>query len=67
LEIAGWDASRIEPLMQWPVHELLLAYIAILKNQAMDRYQSDLQVGPMLAPHQKDPGKPSKPPKIWKS
>lgn len=53
--------------MQWPVRELLLAYIAMLKDSAMERYQSDLQVWATLAPHTKDPGKPPKPPKILKS
>jgi hypothetical protein len=53
--------------MDWPIRELLLAYLSILKREAQDRYEIDLQVWAALAPHQKDPPKPPKVPKILKS
>jgi hypothetical protein len=53
--------------MQWPVREILLAYIAVLKQQALERYQADLQVWATLAPHQEKASKPPEPPKILKS
>lgn len=53
--------------MLWPIRELLLAYIDILKRQALERYQADMQVWATLAPHQEKQSKPPRPPKILKS
>jgi hypothetical protein len=66
-QVGGWDACRIRQVAAWPLRELLLAYIDILKCQALERYEHDLAVWAQLAPHQKDPPSPPKPPRILKS
>jgi hypothetical protein len=64
--VADWDPARIRECLIWPLRDLLLAYVAILKRDALDRYQHDLAVWAMLAPHQKSPGSPPKTPRILK-
>jgi hypothetical protein len=65
--VAKWDPAGVRESRLWPLRELLLAYLAILKRDALDRYQHDLEVWAILAPHQKNPGSPPKPPRILKS
>jgi hypothetical protein len=65
--VADWDPARIRECLVWALRDLLLAYVALLKRDALERYQHDLAVWAMLAPHQKSPGSPPKPPKILKS
>lgn len=65
--VADWDPDRMKERFLWPLRELLLAYVAILKSEAQERYQNDLAIWAMLAPHQKNPGSPPKAPKILRS
>jgi hypothetical protein len=65
--VADWDPAQVRERLLWPLRDLLLAYIAILRRQAQDRYEHDLEVWAMLAPHQKSPGSPPRPPRILKS
>lgn len=65
--VADWDPARIRERLLWPLRDLLLAYLAILKREAQGRYDRDLAVWATLAPHQKSPGSPPKPPRILKS
>lgn len=60
-ELADWDFARAQELMGFPVRELLLAYLALLKERAREAYEHDLQVWAALAPHQE---KPTKPPRL---
>lgn len=62
--VADWDPARIGERLVCPLRDLLLSYLAILKREAQQRYQHDLAVWAMLAPHQKTPGSPPKPPRI---
>jgi hypothetical protein len=65
--VADWEPARIRERLLWPLRDLLLAYLSILKREALDRYHHDLEVWAMLAPHQKTPGSPPRPPRILKS
>lgn len=65
--VADWDPARVRERLVWPLRDLLLAYLAILKREAQQRYDQDLAVWAALAPHQKSPGSPPKPPRILKS
>jgi len=65
--MAAWDPERAERLMCWPLRDLLLAYIALLKREAESRYRFDLGMWARLAPHQKSETKPPKAPKILRS
>jgi hypothetical protein len=65
--VADWDPARVGERLLWPLRDLLLAYLAILKREAQQRYDQDLAVWAALAPHQKSPGSPPKPPRILKS
>jgi hypothetical protein len=51
----------------WPLRDVLLAYLAILKKEAQARYEQDLQIWAALAPHQKTPESPPRLPKILKN
>jgi hypothetical protein len=50
----------------WPLRELLLSYIAILKRDARARYEHDMLMWAVLAPHLKNPSSPPRPPRILK-
>jgi hypothetical protein len=65
--VADWDPARVRERLLWPLRDLLLGYLAILKREAQERYQHDLAVWAALAPHQKSPGSPPKPPRILRS
>lgn len=62
--VAGWDPARAAQTLMWPLRDLLLAYLDILRREAMARYERDLLVWAALAPHQKNPQPAPKPPKI---
>jgi len=49
------------------LRDLLLAYIAILKRDALARYEHDMLVWAALAPHQKNASSPPKPPRLLRS
>ena len=65
--VADWEPAGIRERLLWPLRDLLLAYIDLLKRDALARYQHDLAVWAMLAPHMKNPGSPPKLPRILKS
>jgi hypothetical protein len=51
--MAGHDPAQFDRLMDWPLRDLFLAYIARLREAARDSYEVDLLVWAILAPHQK--------------
>ena len=57
-EVAGHDPARFEEVMQWPLRELFLAYVARLRKLAREGYQVELLVWAVLAPYQKDKTNP---------
>jgi hypothetical protein len=65
-EVAGWDAAKIDTVRYWPIRELMLALVQLRRRQAQEHYRHELAVWAALAPHQKNPAKPPKPPAILK-
>lgn len=52
--------------MDWPLHEVLLAYVERLRDSALETYQHATLVWAMTAPHSKKPSKPPRAPAILK-
>jgi hypothetical protein len=65
--VAAWDPAQVKQRLQWPLRDLLLAYLAILKREAEERYRHDLAIWAALAPHQKRAASAPRPPRILKS
>jgi hypothetical protein len=65
--VAEWDFDRIPRLLSWPLRDLFLAYLAILKRDAIARYHHDLMIWAVLAPHRKESTKPPRLPRILDS
>jgi hypothetical protein len=42
--VGGWDHDEIQRILDWPLRELLLRYVALMKEQAMRGYQTSLLV-----------------------
>lgn len=53
--------------MDWPLREMFLAYLALLKEQARKAYQFDVLVWAALAPYQKRQSRPPDIPVILRS
>jgi len=62
--VAGWDSDRTDRVLLWPLRDLLLAYVAFTKREALERYELQLLVWASLAPHQKNATRPPKAPRI---
>jgi len=62
--MAGHDPSRFEVVMDWPLRDLFLGYLARLKEQAQRNYEIETLVWAALAPHQKRQTKPPRLPDI---
>jgi len=43
-EVAGWDHDEIQRVLDWPLRELCLAYLARLKADALRTYETALLV-----------------------
>ncbi len=65
--VAEWDPAQARLVFRWSLRELLLAYVALLKRDALERYEADLQVWAALAPYQKSATGPPRPPRILRS
>lgn len=61
-ELSGHDYDKAQLVLCWPIREALLAYVDRLRQQALDSYRHELLVWALLAPHQKKPPEPPKPP-----
>jgi hypothetical protein len=42
--VAGWDHDKVQRVLDWPIREMLLAFVAELKSQALAAYQSALLI-----------------------
>jgi hypothetical protein len=65
--VAEWDPDLALARFNWPLRDLLSAYVAILRRQAEERYKFDLEIWALLAPHQDKPSAAPKLPKILRS
>lgn len=64
--MAGHDPARIDEVMDWPLRDLLLGYLARLRETARRDYQAELLVWAVLAPYQKRQSKPPELPAVLK-
>jgi hypothetical protein len=62
--VAEHDFGRFDEVMDWPLRELLLAFVARLRSRARETYALELLVWAALAPHQKKAQKPPSIPSI---
>jgi hypothetical protein len=53
--------------MDWPLRELMLAYIECMRASALRRYETELLVWSALAPHQRRKTEPPAIPKVLRS
>jgi hypothetical protein len=65
-EVADFDPARVEVVLDWALRDVLLAYVAILKERERTKYYVDLLLWTMLAPYMKHRGRPPQMPKILK-
>lgn len=64
--MAGHDPARFDEVMDWPLRDLFLGYIARLRETARRSYQVELLVWAILAPYQKQKARPPDLPAILK-
>ena len=43
-EVAGWDHNEVQRVLDWPLREVLLCYVARLKDEALRGYQTAMIV-----------------------
>lgn len=65
-EVAGHDPDRAERALDWPLRELLLAYVETMKEAALESYRHASIMWALTAPHSKKPPKPPRVPSILK-
>jgi hypothetical protein len=63
-EVARHDAGRVREIFEWPLRDLLLAYLEHLRVIARRNYELELLVWSALAPHQRRRTDPPKLPRI---
>ena len=66
-EVARHDAGRVREVFEWPLRDLLLAYLEYLRAGARRNYEMELLVWSALAPHQRRKIDPPKLPRILRS
>jgi hypothetical protein len=66
-EVARDDPGRIREVFEWPLRDLLLAYLGCLRAAARRQYEVELLVWSALAPHQRRKTDPPKLPRILRS
>jgi hypothetical protein len=63
-EVAHHDADLVREIFEWPLRDLLLAYLERLRTTARRTYEIELLVWSTLAPHQRRKTDPPKLPRI---
>ena len=63
-EVSGWKPSRFDGVIDFPLRELFLAYVEILKKQARRSYETSLLVWAIQSPWIKGDKKPPDVPEI---
>jgi len=66
-EVAGGELERAIRIRDWPMRDLFLGYIEVLKRDARRTYEIDLLVWSALAPHQRRKTDPPRVPRILRS
>jgi hypothetical protein len=64
--VAGHDPDRADRILDWPLRELLLAYIETMKAAALESYRHASIMWALTAPHSKKAQKPPRVPSILK-
>jgi hypothetical protein len=64
--VAGHDWEKAQRVLDWPLHEVLIAYVEQMREAALDSYQHSIIVWALTAPHSKKPAKPPRVPAILK-
>jgi hypothetical protein len=64
--VAAYDYARTLGVLDWPVRELLVAYVDCMKAAALEAYRHAQLVYWLQVPCVKKPGKPPKVPSILK-
>lgn len=52
--VSGYDPERAERLAHWPLRELLLAYLELMRKQAREAHTVSLVLWAIQAPYMKD-------------
>jgi hypothetical protein len=65
-QVAGFDWRRAQAVLDWPLHEALLAYVEHMRAAALDQYNQAVLVWAIQSPHMKKPTKPPRVPAILK-
>jgi hypothetical protein len=66
-EVAHHDLDRIHAVQDWPLRDLLLAYIECMRVAALRAYETELLVWSALAPHQRRKTDPPAIPRVLRS
>lgn len=66
-EVGRDDHGRIREVLDWPLREVMLAYVALLKAAALRTYEMELLVWSSLAPHMRRKTDPPKIPRVLRS
>lgn len=51
--VAGQDYRRAQDILRWPLRELLIAYVALLRERAERVYMFEVIEWSLLQPHSK--------------
>jgi hypothetical protein len=65
-EVARHDYDRLLIVLNWPLRELLIAYVETLRSAALESFRYDMVLYWLQAPHLKKPRQPPKVPSILK-
>lgn len=63
-ELAGWNVSRYDEILRWPLREALASYEAKLREQAAEDYRTELLCFAVQAPYLKKDARPPELPEI---
>lgn len=63
-ELAGWDVSRYQTVLDWPLREALASFEAILRDAATEQYRTDLLCFAVQRPWAEKGAKPPELPEI---
>ena|GEM_PF-5261275 len=63
-EVAGHEWDRVQQVWDWPLREIMLAYVECMKVSALRSYETQLKVWSSLAPYQKRKSEPPAIPRI---
>lgn len=65
-QVAQFDYAKAQAVLDWPLHEVLLAYVERVRDAALQQYNQSVLVWAITSPHMKKPPKPPRVPAILK-